>query len=67
MEDQFVAYSAAGFPDPWQPIGMTADLGQGWVFNSRTVHRGGSVPRAESDDQVMLFLALSQKPYDYQV
>ena len=67
MEGQFVAYSAAGLPDPWQPIGMTADLGQGWVFNSRTVHRGGSVPRAESDDRVMLFLALSQKPYDYQV
>ena len=33
MEGQFVAYSAARFPDPWQLISGTAYLGQGWVFD----------------------------------
>lgn len=65
MCGQYIHYSAAGFPDPWQPVSMTATVGQGWVFNSRTIHRGGSVPRAAPGDRVMLFISLSETPYDY--
>jgi hypothetical protein len=67
MEGQFVAASVGGYPDPWQVEGMTATLGSGWIFDSRTIHRGGSVPRAARDDRLMLFLAMTELPYDYNV
>ena len=64
-EGQFVAHSRYGIPDPWMPCPMACTRGQAWVFDSRLIHRGGTVPAEATADRIMLFISLSETPYNY--
>jgi hypothetical protein len=64
-EGQFVAHSRYGIPDPWMPCPMDCTRGQAWVFDSRLIHRGGTVPAEATADRIMFFISLSELPYNY--
>ena len=64
-EGQFVAHSWYGIPDPWRPFPMGCTRGQAWVFDSRPIHRGGTVPAEATADRIILFISLSEIPYNY--
>ena len=44
---------------------MACTRGQAWAFDSRLIHRGGTVPAEATADRIMLFISLSEIPYNY--
>ena len=64
----FIPRSLEGTPDPWLPCSTVTKRGDVFIFDSRHIHHGGGKPPVAGDaGRLLLFIAIGEQPYDYEL